>query len=205
MKNNLLIALLFSSICAKAQDASDFPVRKWSLDFGGSVGVFIPFDQVKDSKTAIGSNAITTLQLNYREHFFTRLQFGQTTVDFKYRSTFPTINSDISAKANSTNLGLVFGYQRSFRRLQPYVFAGAGASFIDAPTAFYDLEQNMVNYRTLSGTHLQVIAGAGLNYRLSKTFILFLEGQAATIPDIPKNSATHLSGISALIGIKAPL
>ncbi|MGF7073051.1 hypothetical protein [Mucilaginibacter sp. R-33] len=47
--------------------------------------------------------------------------------------------------------------------------------------------------------------GAGINYKISKSFTFFLEGQGSTIPNVPKSSNTHLSGISALIGIKAPL
>lgn len=193
------------STVAHAQNNDDPAARKLYLDFGGSVGVFIPYDQVKGQKTLTGSNAMTALQLNYHQDYFTKLQFGQTTVNFKSQSSFETVNSLIDAKANSTNLGLAFGYQHSFGRWQPFVLAGAGASFIDVPATSFAKVSNTVNYTTFSGTYLYINAGGGINYKISKSFILYLEGQGSTIPNLPNKSSTHLSGVSAMIGIKAPL
>lgn len=193
--------MLFISAGLRAQSVSE---KKWSLDFGGSVGVMVPFDEDKDSRGQMGSNAITSLQLNYR-NLFARFQLGQTTVDFKYLNHFETINTKITAKSNSTNVGFLFGYQRQFGRFEPYMMLGAGVSFVDVPMAQYDKDDNSVNFTTKAGTYLQTNAGLGINYKISKSFILFLEGQVSTIPSIPRNSATHLSGVSVMIGIKAPL
>ncbi|WP_148286291.1 hypothetical protein [Curtobacterium sp. B8] len=180
-------------------------MRKLYLDFGGSVGVFIPVDNAADQRASYGSNAMTSLQLNYRQNYFIKLQFGQTTVDFKSQNLFGGITSRVNTKANSTNLGLAVGFQRSFGRWQPFVLAGTGVSFMDVPATSFDSNTNIVNYSTLSGTYLYVNAGGGINFKISKSFTVFLEGQGSTIPNIPKNSNTHLSGISALLGIKAPL
>ncbi|GAA3990277.1 outer membrane protein [Mucilaginibacter dorajii] len=190
---------------ARAQNNDDPTARKLYLDFGGSVGVFIPYDQVKGQKTLTGSNAMTSLQLNYHQNYFIKLQFGQTTVNFKSQNAFGTLSSLIDAKTNSTNLGLNIGYQRSFGRWQPFVLAGAGASFIDVPATSFDKVSNTVNYTTFSGTYLYINAGAGINYKVSRSFTFYLEGQGSTIPNLPNKSSTHLSGISAMIGIKAPL
>lgn len=208
MKTKFLITLMFIGALAsiaRAQGNDDPTARKLYLDFGGSVGLFIPYDQVKGQKTPTGSNAMTTLQLNYRQNYFVKLQFGQTTVNFKSQSNFGTVNSLIDAKANSTNLGLNIGYQYSFGRWQPFILAGAGASFIDVPATSFSQATNAVNYTTFSGTYLYINAGGGINYKVSKSFIFFLEGQGSTIPQLPNKSSTHLSGISAMIGIKAPL
>jgi hypothetical protein len=201
----LLICFGASVSIARAQNSDDPTSRKLYLDFGGSVGVFIPHDHAKGTKTLIGSNAMTSLQLNYRQDYFAKLQFGQTIVDFKSQSNFETANSSIAAKANSTNLGLVFGYQHSFGRWQPYILGGAGASFIDVPTTSFVKASNTINYTTSSGTYMYINAGAGINFKVSKAFIFYLEGQGSTIPDLPNKSNTHLSGISAMVGIKAPL
>jgi hypothetical protein len=208
MKTKLCITLMFIGAlasAARAQSNDDPTARKLYLDFGGSVGLFIPYDQVKGQKTLTGSNAMTTLQLNYYQNYFAKLQFGQTTVNFKSQSKFEAVNSLIDAKANSTNLGLAFGYQHSFGRWQPFILAGAGASFIDVPATSFVNTSNTVNYTTFSGTYLYINAGGGINYKVSKSFIFFLEGQGSTIPQLPNKSSTHLSGISAMIGIKAPL
>ncbi|EHQ26368.1 outer membrane beta-barrel protein [Mucilaginibacter paludis] len=201
----MLICFGASVSIAHAQNNDETTARKLYLDFGGSVGVFIPYDQVKGTKTLIGSNAMTSLQLNYHQDYFAKLQFGQTIVDFKSQSNFETVNSSIDAKANSTNLGLGVGYQHRFGRWQPYILGGAGASFIDVPATSFVKASNTINYTTSSGTYLYVNAGAGINFTVSKAFIFFLEGQGSTIPNLPNKSSTHLSGISAMIGIKAPL
>jgi opacity protein-like surface antigen len=208
MKIKFFIMLMFIGALAstaRAQNNDDPTARKLYLDFGGSVGLFLPFDQVKDQKTLKGSNAMTALQLNYHRDYFAKLQFGQTTVNYKSQSTIGTINSGIDAKTNSTNLGLNIGYQHSFGSWQPFILAGAGASFVDVPTASFDKTSNTVNYTTSSNTYTYINAGAGLNYKLSKWCIIYMEGQASTIPNLPQKSRTHLSGISAMIGIKAPL
>jgi len=208
MKITFIMALIFIGAfapAARAQSSDDPATKKLYLDFGGSVGLFLPFDQVKGQKTLTGSNAVTALQLNYIQNYFVKLQFGQTTVNFKSQSTFGGVNSLIDAKANSTNLGLALGYQCSFGRWQPFVLAGAGASFIDVPVASFDKTSATVNYITFSGSYVYVNAGVGINYKISKSFILFIEGQGSTIPNLPNRSSTHLSGISTMIGIKAPL
>jgi opacity protein-like surface antigen len=208
MRTKFLMALIFIGVCqstAHAQTNNDPTARKLYLDFGGSVGLFIPYDQVKGQKTLTGSNAMTSLQLNYLQDYFVKLQFGQTTVNFKSQSSFGPVNSLIDAKANSTNLGLNIGYQHSFGRWQPFILAGAGASFIDVPATSFNQSANTVSYTTFSGTYLYINAGGGINYKISNSFILFLEGQGSTIPNLPNKSSTHLSGISAMIGIKAPL
>lgn len=209
MKTKFFILLIFfgaSVSIARAQNSDDPTARKLYLDFGGSVGVFIPYDQAKGQKSLMGSNAMTALQLNYHQNYFTKLQFGQKTVNFKSQNNFETINSRINAKANSTDLGLAIGYQHTFGRWQPFILAGSGASFIDVPaTSFSKATTGTVNYTTFSGTYQYVNAGAGINFKVSKAFIFYLEGQGSTIPNLPNKSSTHLSGISAMIGIKAPL
>ncbi|MDP4208171.1 MAG: hypothetical protein Q8928_05090 [Bacteroidota bacterium] len=208
MKTNFFIVLIYigtSAVAARAQNAVEPSERKFYLDFGGAVGVFIPFDQTNDPKTLYGSNAMTYLQLNYQRHLFTKLQFGQTTVNFKSQSVFGTVTSQFNSKANSTNLGLSTGYQQNFGKWQPFILLGAGASFIDIPTTAFDTKANTVSYTTASTTNLYINAGAGVNFKLSKGYIIFLEAQASTIPDLPKSSYTHLSGISVVIGLKAPL
>lgn len=201
----VLSFVCISAAAAHAQANNDPALRKIYLDFGGSVGLFIPVDNAKNATTKNGSNAITALQLNYHQNYLLRLQFGQTTVNFKSQNQFGTVASSVNAKANSTNLGLAGGYQRTYGRWQPFVVAGAGVSFIDVPATNFNGFTQTVSFSTVSGQYLYFNIGTGINYKVSRSFTVFLEAQGSTIPELPKNSATHLSGISALIGIKAPL
>ncbi len=179
--------------------------RKLYLDFGGSIGLFIPFDQVKEQKTLIGSNAMTALQLNYKQNYFLKLQFGQTIVNYKSANNFDGLTSTIDAKANSTNLGLSLGYQHDWGSWQPFILAGAGASFIDVPKTAFNQATQTVNYITSSGTYLHTNIGVGINYKVSSSFIFYMETQASTLPQLPDKSKTHLSSLSTMMGIKAPL
>lgn len=95
MNNKWLLVLIFtilSAHAAPAQNSDDHSTRNLYLDFGGSVGVFIPYDNVKDKKTNFGSNAMTSLQLNYHQNYFVKLQFGQTAVNFKSQNTLMALD-----------------------------------------------------------------------------------------------------------------
>jgi len=208
MKTKFLIAIIWiitSAFHVHAQHNDDVSRRRLYFDFGGAVGIFLPMDNAKDDKTLLGSNGMTYLQANYLQNYFAKLQFGQTTIDFKSNTALGPVSSSINAKANSTNLGISLGYQKSLGRWQPFLSAGAGASFIDVPANSFDAQTHTVKYTTASATHLYIGAGAGVNFKVSNSFIFFLEGQGSTIPSLPKNSNTHLSGISILIGIKSTL
>lgn len=205
MKIKLYVTFLCLVTALFKVRAQDNKASKWSMDFGGSIGAFIPFDQVKGSKKLTGFNAMTCFQLNYKQNYFIKLQFGQTTVNYKSNISLNGFNSFIDSKANCTNLGLGVGYQGCFGRFQPFILAGGGASFVDIPGATFDSQSQMINYITSCSAYAYIDAGVGLNYKISRSFVIFLEGQGTTIPELPKKSSTHLTGISTLIGIKAPL
>ena len=204
-KKNFLIVFLCAghSFTSMAQ-ADSVHHHKWVLDFGGSIGVFVPFEK-EQNKIQIGSTAMTFLQLNFRKSYFARFQFGQTTVDYESKYQFPNGTASINSKANSTILGINLGYQYTWKRWNPYVMLGSHIAFIDVPTINTDLNDNNLSFSTATNPFLYLNAGAGINYNVSKSFIFMLESQISTIPNIPSNATTHLSGITFQIGIKSPL
>jgi hypothetical protein len=205
-KLNTLILLLFTTLLM-AQNESDLS-KKFSMDFGGSFGIFSPFKSsgkgFPDDKNQLGSNGITFLQLNYKEHYFAKLQFGQTTVSYKSIQNSNGFNSIIDSKANSTTIGINLGYQYKIKNWQPFVMLGSGTSFIDSPKTVL-LNENSISYTTKTGNYLYISGSLGVNYIFNRYFIVSLEGQASTLPTAPSESDTHLSGMSIQLGLKSYL
>lgn len=208
MTKLLSCMLLFSTTLLMAQNESDPLFKKFTVDFGGSFGVFAPFKESSkgfpDDKNQLGSNGVTFLQLNYKEHYFAKLQFGQTTVAYKSIQTSNGFNSIIDSKANNTSIGINLGYQYKIKNWQPFVMIGSGTSFIDSPQTTL-ISSNTISYTTKTGNYLYLSGSVGLNYIFNRYFIVSLEGQASTLPSVPSGSDTHLSGMSLQLGLKSYL
>lgn len=205
MYKKRFILIIVPIFLAATSHAQDIQPKKIALDFGGGFGAFIPISKSSGMKSTIGSNALTYLQLTYKNKFFTKLQLGQTTVNYKSLQQFGTLKASTDSKINSTNIGLDFGYQHQWKRWQPYAYVGAGAAFMQTPTLEYNAENQAIAYKTKSINQLYLTGGIGANYVISPTFIIFVDLSAFTVPSLPKNSLTHLDGISPIIGIKAVL
>lgn len=194
-----------TSVVAKAQSDSSSTEPKWVIDFGGAIGLYMPYHHADGAKTPVGFTSMTSVQLNYKRHFFTRLEVGDLSVDFKYKSALPTVNSDINSTTTSISVGLGAGYRFNYRKWQPFVYAGAGPSYVTVPFTTYDTGSNTVRYSTNSGIKLNMNAGAGVNYFLSKSIILLLEARTFSVLNLPQNHSVDLNGISLLVNIKITL
>ena len=208
MTKLLTAILLFCVTLLMAQTESDSLSKKFSVDFGGSFGIFAPFKESNkgfpDNKNQLGSNGVTFLQFNYKEHYFAKLQFGQTTVSYKTIQNSNGFNSIIDSKANSTTIGINVGYQYKIKHWQPFVMVGSGTSFIDSPKTVL-LNENTISYTTKTGNYLYLSGSLGVNYIFNRYFIVSLEGQASTLPTAPSGSDTHLSVMSLQLGLKSYL
>jgi hypothetical protein len=76
---------------------------------------------------------------------------------------------------------------------------------VTVPFTQYQAASNTVRYSTNSGIKLNVNAGAGVNYFLSKSIILLLEARTFSVLNLPQNHSVDLSGISLLVNIKITL
>ena len=76
MTKLLTTILLFCTTLLLAQTESDSLSEKFSVDFGGSFGVFAPFKGSSkgfpNDKNQHPSNVVTFLQINYNEHYFAK-------------------------------------------------------------------------------------------------------------------------------------
>ena len=209
IKNIFLTVLIFSDFGAFAQTDSVSQQRKFAFEFGGSIGVFLPVSlekqKIENASKYTGSNAVTYLQVTYKSNYFAKFQFGQSSVAYKSQIISGGSTVGIDSKVNTNNIGINFGYQRSFGKWQPYVMAGSGIALVDVPTVSYDTKTAQNVFSTKSRSFNVITAGAGLNYKIGKYFVPFIEGQLSAMPNPSGSSLTHLSGVSMLIGIKASL
>jgi hypothetical protein len=167
MTKFFIAILLFCATLLMAQNESDSISKKFSMDFGGSFGVFSSFKSSSkgfpNDKNQLGSNGITFLQLNYKGHYFAKLQFGQTTVSYKSFQSSNGFNSIIDSKANSTTTGINFGYQYKIKNWKPFIMLGSGTSFIDSPKTTL-INENTISYTTKTGNYLYLSGSMGVNY-----------------------------------------
>ncbi|MGQ7855538.1 outer membrane beta-barrel protein [Pedobacter sp. WC2501] len=208
MKSKIIIAVIVfitGSISVKAQKGSTDLEKKWIIDIGGSIGLFIPFHQPKNEDMILGTTTNTSVQFNYEKHYFARLEFGQISVGFRDKSVINGINSDINSSTNSLNIGLGLGYQYRIRKWQPFIYGGGGPSYVTVPEMSFDKSSNTVSYRTNSTVNGQLNLGVGVNYYLSRSIILLLETKASSVLGLPKQPNANLSGISALVNVKIAL
>lgn len=205
----LLTVFILSGFSAFAQTDSVSTQRKFAFEFGGAIGVFLPVslekEKIENASKYTGSNAVTYLQVTYKSNYFAKFQFGQSSVAYKSQVTSAGSTVGIDSKVNTNNMGINLGYQRSFGKWQPYVMAGSGIALVDVPTVNYDSQAGQNVYSTKSRSFTVITVGGGLNYKVGKYFVPFVEGQLSALPNPSQSSLTHLSGVSMLIGIKASL
>lgn len=207
MKNIFFTAMICftASNVSYAQTDSIYSEPRWVLDFGGSVGFFAPFDQFNERKFLAGVSSTTSLQFNYKKHFFTRLEFGEVSAGYRYHSMLGPVISDINSTTNSINIGLGFGYQYKVGQWQPFIYTGAGPSLVFIPATTYEAGSNTLAYKTNASVKMHMNAGAGVNYYLSRSIILLIEAKTFSVPNLPKNPSPNLSGIAVLVNIKITL
>jgi len=208
MKYKIIIAfivIISGSKSVKAQIDSTDTEKKWIIDLGGSIGLFIPFHQPKGESMIIGTTTNTSIQFNYEKHYFARLEFGEISADFRDKRMINGINSKINSNTNSLNIALGLGYQYRIGKWQPFIYGGGGPSYVSVPEMNYDEGSNTASYRTKTSVNGQLNLGTGVNYYLSKSIMLLLETKASSVLNLPKQPNANLSGISALVNVKIAL
>ncbi|MFM7485491.1 MAG: hypothetical protein ACKO13_01090, partial [Cytophagales bacterium] len=101
-------------------------------------------------------------------------------------------------------LGGDFGYAWQIGRFSPCAYAGLGLALVNLP-----------QITTTTGSRVQIDkpsiqtfafrTGGGLDFEVTKNFILYLELQYLSIPDTNSLQQQPLNGISLQVGIKTPL
>jgi opacity protein-like surface antigen len=201
MKKILItLAGCWLSIQSVAQDKKPF---RFEYYFNGAVGIYYPTNGPKESD--YNGNTVTfQFQVNYKDHFFTRLFVDSYDIGYKNELTTQGITLAFNDRVQAINLGGDFGYTWLIGRFSPYAYAGLGLALVNLP-----------QITTTVGSRVQIDkpsiqtfafrAGVGLDFEITKNFIVYLEGQLLSIPDTSPLQKQSLNGISLQAGIKTPL
>ena len=208
--STITTCFIFLSLCAFGQSQDSLKNTNANntaalvLDLGGGVGLFLPAEEEQTESTA-SFYETSYLKLTYKDIFFTRLQFSKFNTDYSTQNTFDDVISRTQVKMRYSNLGLNFGYQTYLWNCQPYIFAGAGATFLTLPTTGFDTSDRTISYRDQSSVHSHITMGVGVNFKESETLTIFVEAMNTHILNLPTDVGKRLNGLSFSIGIKTPL
>ncbi|MCA4895588.1 MAG: hypothetical protein ING84_11340 [Cytophagales bacterium] len=201
MKKILItLAGCWLSIQSVAQDKKP---SRFEYYFNGAVGIYNPTNGPKESDYA-GNTFSFQFQVNYKDHFFTRLFVDSYDIGYKNELTTQGIVLAFNDRVQAINLGGDFGYTWLIGRVSPYAYAGVGLALVNLP----QVTTAVGNRVQIDKPSIQTFAfrtGAGLDFEITKNFIVYLEGQFLSIPDTSPLQRQALNGISLQAGIKTPL
>ncbi|MFM8913363.1 MAG: outer membrane protein [Flammeovirgaceae bacterium] len=176
---------------------------KFEYYLNGAVGAYFPTSSPEGSDY-FGRTFTFQLQINYKDRYFTRLFIDS--YDIGYKTTLLTqgITLAFNDRVQLFNLGGDFGYAWSVHRFSPYAYAGIGLALVNLPQVV-SVNSTFVQVDKPTVQTLGVRAGAGFDFEISKTWIVFFESQFISIPDISLQQRQPLNGFSLQFGIKTPL
>lgn len=201
MKKIVLI-LIGCWFCIQATAQSRKPSR-FEYYFNGAIGIYFPTSGFKESD--FNGNTFTfQFQVNYKDHFFTRLFIDSYDIGYRSELVIQGITLEFNDRIQTINLGGDFGYTWLIGRFSPYAYAGLGLALVNLPQI-----TNAASSRVqIDKPSIQTFAfrtGVGFDFEVTKSFIVCLEGQFQTIPNTSSLQQQALNGISLQVGIKAPL
>lgn len=197
--------MLFFAIPGKAQVKTDDKPRRFSYYFNGGVGVYVPLSRHGALKEA-GSLGSFQFQVDYKEHIFGRVFFDQ--YNIAYQINFTTRNGSdvqIKGKVPSSLIGLELGYGWHVNRFSPYAFVGTGIDITEVPVLDETPTTNNIKLSSDSQSSIAIRTGLGVNYKISKLFIVYFESQFLSFPVTSQVYSGNLNGVSFQAGFKTPL
>jgi len=199
-----LISIFYFYQPLKAQEKTE-RARKLLYYFNGGIGVYIPMS-THGALGETGSVGSFQFQVDYKEHLFSRIYFDQYNIAF--HTMFTTHDGSgmlIKGKVPTTAIGLEAGYSWHIKRFSPYVYGGTGIAVTDVPFLEEDVASKNVTLTTDSQSSLAFRLGVGVNYKISKMFIIYFESQYLSFPIATQVYKGDLNGVSLQIGFKTPL
>ena len=178
--------------------------RKLLYYFNGGVGYYFPLT-AQTSLNESGSAGSFQFQVDYKEHLFGRFYFDQYSIAFHTKYTQDGINAQLEGKVPTTAIGLDLGYGWRFHRFSAYTYTGAGIAITDIPVLRNDPGSNDAYLKSSSRVAMALRGGCGINFRINRYFIPYLESQYMNFPVRTQVYNGDLEGISFQLGFKTPL
>lgn len=198
----IVVMLAGCWLCFQAAAQNKKPSR-FEYYFNGAVGIYYPTRGPKESDYS-GDTFTFQFQINYKDHFFTRLFVDSYDIGYKNELVTQGITLAFNDRVQAINLGGDFGYAWLIGRFSPYAYAGLGLALVNLP----QITTAVGNRVQIDKPSIQAFAfrgGAGLDFEITKNFIVYMESQFLSIPDTSQLQQQALNGISFQMGIKTPL
>lgn len=176
MRRQLLSTLFLVSLCVNSAIGQDANTEEKKViqntgfyAFGG-IGPAIPLGEFGRQRE-IGYDLNTAVEYRYANGFMLRGMFDFSNFAFNKGTLKLNTNGklyDISSSNNLVSLLFSAGFHASSGRLQPYGFAGFGASFVSIPSLAIDDTNNTVDTNLNVSSYLSTVTGVGVDFILQK-------------------------------------
>lgn len=196
--------LLLLALPVKAQ-VDSLNVRKLLYYFNGGIGLYIP-TSTHGALSETGFSSSFQFQVDYKKHFFSRLYLDQYNISFLTDYTAKDgSNLAIKGKIPSTLIGLDVGYSLHIKKFSPYAYAGASIAMTDIPFLEETSSSGNITLTSRSRSSFSFRTGVGIDYKISRFFILYAESQFLSFPISTQVYDGNLNGVSLQVGFKTPL
>jgi hypothetical protein len=206
IKNFALFIISFLLLSPlKAQWNMNKKEKKVLYYFNGGIGYYLPLS-AGSFLSEKGTTSSFQFQVDYKNHLFGRFYFDQYNVAFHTKFMQNGGNTYINGKVQTTALGLDVGYSWHVHRLSPYAYVGTGLAMTDVPFLQNNTPgTNDAILTTESRSSLAFRAGVGMNYKINRFFIIYIEPQFLSFPIKTQVYDGMLNGVSVQLGFKTPL
>ncbi|MVT08715.1 outer membrane beta-barrel protein [Chitinophaga tropicalis] len=178
--------------------------KNWQYYFNGGVGYYFPLT-AQTSLSESGSVSSFQFQVDYKERLFGRLFFDQYSIAFHTKYMQNGVNTSIEGKVPTTAIGLDLGYIWRLHRFSAYVYAGTGLAVTDIPFLRSGPDADEAYLKSSSRGAMAWRGGLGVNFKINRYFILYLEPQYMSFPVKTQVYNGNLDGVSLQLGFKTPL
>ncbi len=173
MKKTIQI-LLFLLLCLHnvvAQTNSKTEVNSTT-----SFGTLVPIGNY-GSESANGFSTTFGIELKTKKNRVGKLNIEASRINFNSSFEAKGINYNIKDKTDIINFTAQIGYKKNvlLKNLSLYALGGGGVAFINAPKANFNLEDKVLTSEDVSEKYFLAQLTFGVEYKISKTFILYSE------------------------------
>lgn len=190
----------FRSDFDKSAASTNHQPSRFKYYFNGSVGLYFP-THGPDKSDYNGSLFTFQFQANYKDNLFARLFVDSYSIGYKAELVTQGITLDFSDRVQLNDLGADFGYTWLIGRFSPYAYGGVGVAFVDLPR-IVSTNGNIVRFDKPAIQTISYRGGAGFDFEIASNFIVYLEGQYLSIPDVSLVQQQPLNGLSLQFGFK---
>lgn len=202
-----LLGLLLAATPGAAQGLRPrtLPTRATWLT-AAAIGPALPVGPVNGPASS-GFDLTTTLEYAFHrpEGLWLRATLDAIQFTATEQLTGPGYAYSLKLNNSATSLLVDVGYRQAYGRLAPFVFVGAGASYVSSSQLEGQQAGLTQRLGATSGYEAAVRAGAGLEYRLYRSRLIpYVELTGLALPG-RRVAGEQLLFVTPLIGIKFPL